>query len=419
MPAGNLPLSGKRLWDSLLQMALIGATAKGGCDRQTLTDLDAEGRALLQNWGEACGLTLSVDRLGNMVFRREGRDPTRPPVAIGSHLDTQPTGGKFDGVLGVLAGLEIMRALHEAGAETEAPLLLINWTNEEGARFSPPMMGSGAAMGIFSEAEVLAKTAADGAVFGDELRRIGWQGTADPADLQGIGAYLELHIEQGKLLEDGGFDIGIVTHALGQSWFEVTVEGEAAHGGSAMAGRRDALMAAAPLLAAVEAIALAAVSPAGEAGRGTVGCVEIHPASRNVAPGRVWFSVDMRHGDPAQLDWMGRELVARAAAIAATRHVSATVAPFWHSPLTPFDPILVQRARTAATRKNLRWRDLPTGIGHDAVYLARRVPTVMLFTPCHGGISHNEAESITPEWATAGLRVLADAALDTAGLVGG
>ncbi len=418
MPAGNLPLSGARLWDSLMDMARIGATAKGGCNRQTLTNLDAEGRALLQRWAEACGLAMSVDRLGNMAFRREGRDATRAPVAIGSHLDTQPTGGRFDGVLGVLAGLEIMRALHEAGAETEAPLLLINWTNEEGARFSPPMLGSGAAMEIFTEAEVLAKTAADGAVFGDELRRIGWQGTADPAALQNLGVYLELHIEQGRLLEDGGFDIGIVTHALGQSWFEVTVEGEESHGGSAMAGRRDALMAAAPLLAAVEEIALAAVSPAGEAGRGTVGCVEIHPASRNVAPGRVWFSVDMRHGDPARLEWMGRELAARAAAIAAARHVSAVVTPFWHSPLTPFDAALAQRARDAATARGLRWRDIPTGIGHDAVYLARRVPTVMLFTPCHGGISHNEAESITQDWATAGLRVLADAVLETAGLIG-
>lgn len=414
---GNIPLSGARLWESLMEMARIGATPKGGCNRQTLTDLDAEGRALLRRWGEACGLTLTVDRLGNMVFRREGRDPARAPVAIGSHLDTQPTGGKFDGVLGVLAGLEVMRALHEAGAETEAPLLLVNWTNEEGARFSPPMMGSGAAMGIFTEAEVLAKRAQDGAVFGEELRRIGWQGEADPTALQQVGAYLELHIEQGKLLEDGGFDLGVVTHALAQSWFEVTVEGEEAHGGSPMAGRRDALMAALPLMAAVEEIALATVSAAGEPGRGTVGVVEVHPSSRNVAPGRVWFTVDFRHGDPDCLARMGEALAARAAEVAAARKVQAAVAPFWHSPLTPFDAALVQRCREAAAARGYRWRDIPTGIGHDAVYMARKVPTVMVFTPCHGGISHNEAESITPEWAEAGLRVLADAALATAGLV--
>ncbi len=418
-PGRNLPLSGERLWASLMEMARIGALPNGGCDRQALTDKDGEGRRLLRRWGEEIGLALSVDRLGNMVFRREGRDPSRPPVAVGSHLDTQPTGGKFDGALGVLAGLEIMRALHEAGAETEAPLLLVNWTNEEGARFAPPMMGSGAAMGILPEAEILAKKAGDGAVFGEELRRIGWAGEADPAELRDIGAYLELHIEQGPVLEDEGFDVGVATHALAQSWYEVTVEGAESHGGSRMAGRRDALMAAAALVAAVEEIALAALGADGEAGRGTVGQLDVHPGSRNVSPGRVRFSVDMRHGDPERLEWMGRELASRAAAVAARRKVSVEVAPFWHSPPTPFDAVLAQRARTAAAARGLRARDIPTGIGHDAVYVARRVPAVMVFTPCHGGISHNEAESITPEWATAGLRVLADAALATAGLVRG
>jgi N-carbamoyl-L-amino-acid hydrolase len=413
----NLPLSGERLWASLMEMARVGALPNGGCDRQALTDKDGEARRLLRRWCEEIGLALSVDRLGNMAFRREGRDQSRPPVAIGSHLDTQPTGGKFDGALGVLAGLEIMRALHEAGAETEAPLLLVNWTNEEGARFAPPMMGSGAAMGILPEAEILAKRAGDGAMFGDELRRIGWAGEADPASLRDIGAYLELHIEQGPVLEDEGFDVGVVTHALAQSWFEVAVQGAESHGGSRMAGRRDALMAAAPLLSAVEEIALAARGADGEVGRGTVGQLDVHPGSRNVSPGRVRFSVDMRHGDPAQLEWMGRELASRAAATASRRGVSIEVAPFWHSPPTPFDAALAQRARDAAAARGLRWRDIPTGIGHDAVYVARRVPAVMVFAPCHGGISHNEAESITPEWATAGLQVLADAALATAGLV--
>lgn len=417
MSQTNLPLSGARLWDSLMEMAKIGGTPKGGCNRQTLTDVDAEGRALFRKWGEAVGLTLTVDRLGNMIFRREGRNPSLPPVAIGSHLDTQPTGGKYDGVLGVLAGLEIMRALHEAGAETEAPLLLINWTNEEGSRFSPPMMGSGAAMGIFTEAEVLEKTSFDGAVFGEELKRIGWQGAADPADLQKVGHYLELHIEQGKLLEDGGFDVGVVTQALGQTWFEVVVEGEEAHGGSPMAGRRDAMMAAAPLIAAVEQIALSTVSASGEPGRGTVGVVDIYPASRNIAPSRVFFTIDTRHGDPDCLAEMEGKLRARAEELALARGVKITVEKFWHSPHTPFDPALVQRARDSATARGLKWRDIPTGIGHDAVYMARKVPTVMVFTPCHGGLSHNEAESITPEWATAGLQVLADAALATAGLV--
>ncbi len=415
MSGANLPLSGARLWDSLMEIARIGGTAKGGCNRQTLTDLDAEGRDLFRRWGEAVGLSLSVDRVGNMVFTRPGRDPSRKAVAIGSHLDTQPTGGKFDGILGVLAGLELMRALHEAGVETEAPLVLINWTNEEGARFSPPMMGSGAAMGIFPEAEVLAKRDAAGAVFGEELARIGWQGDADPAAMRGLGAYFELHIEQGKVLEDEGLDLGVVTHALAQSWYEVTVLGEDAHGGSRMAGRKDALMAAAQLISAVEEIALAAVSPTGEVGRGTVGVVDVQPSSRNVAPGRVWFSIDTRHGDPERLAWMGAQIKARAAAIAAARGVAVEVVDFWHSPMTPFDAGLAEHLRTAAQGRGYRFRDMPTAIGHDAVYVARHVPSVMLFCPCHGGVSHNEAESITPEWAEAGMLVLADAVLAAAG----
>ncbi len=414
MTGRNLPLSGARLWDSLMEMARIGGTAKGGCNRQALTDLDAQGRELLRRWGEAVGLTLAVDRVGNMVFTRPGRDPARKAVAIGSHLDTQPTGGKFDGILGVLAGLELMRALHEAGASTEAPLVLINWTNEEGARFSPPMMGSGAAMGIFPEAEVLAKRDAAGLVFGAELARIGWQGSADPAGLRGLGAYFELHIEQGRVLEDEGLDLGVVTHALAQSWYEVTVTGEDAHGGSLMAGRRDAMMAAAPLIAAVEEIALAAAAPSGERGRGTVGVVDVQPSSRNVAPGRVWFSIDTRHGDPERLAWMGAQIKARAAEIAARRGVSIEVLDFWHSPMTSFAPALSEHLRVAARGRGYRFRDMPTAIGHDAVYVARLVPSVMLFCPCHGGLSHNEAESITPEWAQAGMLVLADAVLAAA-----
>jgi N-carbamoyl-L-amino-acid hydrolase len=410
----NIPLSGTRLWDSLMEIAKIGGTAKGGCNRQTLTDLDSQGRALFQKWGESAGLTLSVDRVGNMIFHRPGKDPSRKPIAIGSHLDTQPTGGKFDGILGVLAGLELMRALHEAGAETEAPLLLINWTNEEGARFSPPMMGSGVAMGLFTEAEVLAKQDADGKRFGDELLRIGWQGTADPTALQNVGAYFELHIEQGPQLENEGLDLGVVTHALGQTWYEVTVEGAESHGGSLMAGRRDAMMGAAKLISDVEDIALTAISPTGEPGRGTVGCVTVYPSSRNVAPSRVWFSIDTRHGDPDQLTWMGQELRNRAAEIAEARNLAIEVTEFWHAPLTPFAPDLAQHLRSAAKSRGYTFKDMPTGIGHDAVYMARKVPTVMLFCPCHGGVSHNESESITQHWATAGMTVLADAVMAAA-----
>ena len=410
----NLPLSGARLWDSLMEMARIGATAKGGCNRQALTELDREGRALLARWAADAGCTLAVDVFGNMILRREGSDARRKPIAFGSHLDTQPTGGKFDGVLGVLAGLEIMRALHESGTRTAAPLLLVNWTNEEGARFSPPMMGSGAAMGIFTTAQVLDTRDAEGTRFGDALDAIGARGTTPPDWVRGCAAYLELHIEQGKLLEDGGHDLGVVTHALAQRWYEVTITGEEAHGGSPMAGRRDAMMGAAPLIAALERIALETRAPDGEPGRATVGQLRIHPSSRNVAPGEVWFSVDTRHADLAALDAMGAALREEAARIATARGLSIAVTDFWFSPPTPFDATLIARCEAAATARGLRWRRIPTGIGHDAVYVARGVPTVMLFTPCHGGVSHNEAESITPAWAEAGLKVLADAVIATA-----
>lgn len=405
----NLPVSGARLWASLMEMARIGGTPKGGCNRQTLTELDGAGRALLQRWAEEVGCTLTTDRVGNMALRREGRDPTRPAVAMGSHLDTQPTGGKYDGVLGVLAGLEVLRALHEARIETEAPIVLVNWTNEEGARFSPPMMGSGVAMGLFTEEEVLAKQDPAGAVFGEELRRIGWQGEADPAGLQSLGAYFELHIEQGPLLERQGIPVGVVDRALAQAWFDVTVTGEDFHAGGAMPPRRDALVAASLLVQAVEEIAIA------EGGRGTVGRLTLQPDSRNVVPSQVWFSVDYRHGDEAALARMGAALRARAAEISAARKVTAEVADFWYCPLTPFDPKLVAALETAARGRGLNYQVMPTGIGHDAVYVARRVPTAMIFVPCEGGISHNEAESITPAWAEAGLVVLADAVLATAG----
>ncbi len=415
--SSNLPLSADRLWADLMAMAKIGALSKGGCNRQTLTDLDAQGRALLQRWGEAIGLTTTVDRLGNMVLRREGTDPTRAPVAIGSHLDTQPSGGKFDGVLGVLTGLEILRALHESGTETAAPIVLINWTNEEGARFSPPMMGSGAAMGILDEAAVMATRDPEGAVFGEELRRIGWQGSADPAELQKLGAYFEIHIEQGPVLEREGIAVGIVTHALAQAWYEVTVTGEEAHGGSTMTGRRDALVAAAELIVAVERIALDHQAPDGERGRGTVGQLTIQPYSRNVVPSKVWFSVDMRHGHAPSLAGMGAALRDQAAVVAAARGVEIAVTPFWDSPPTPFDPALVAHLEAAAQARGHSYRKMPTGIGHDAVYVARKVPTVMLFTPCEGGISHNEAENITLDWARAGLEVMADAVVAAAGPV--
>jgi len=405
----NLPVSGTRLWDSLMEMARLGATPKGGCNRQSLTDADGEGRRLLARWAEGLGLALTVDRVGNMVFRREGEDPSLPPIAIGSHLDTQPTGGKFDGVLGVLAGLEVLRAMGEAGVRTKAPLLLVNWTNEEGARFSPPMMGSGVAVGVFTEEEILAKRDRDGCVFGEELARIGWRGEADPAWARALGGYFELHIEQGPVLEAEGKLVGVATGASGQAWFEVTVEGAEAHGGNPMAMRRDALVAAARMVEAIEGLALETE------GVGTVGRLEVSPASRNVVPGRVWFTVDLRNASAERLARQVALLHDRLGAVAAARGVAVRIDPFWTAPETPFDTRLVGLVRSAAEARGYPWREMPTPIGHDAVYLARAVPTAMIFVPCHGGLSHNEAESIAPEWAEAGTRVLADAVLAAAG----
>ena len=406
----SVVIDGRRLWDSLMAMAAIGATPAGGCNRQALTDMDAEGRRQLAAWGAELGLSLSVDRLGNMMLTRAGTDPSRAVVAMGSHLDTQPTGGRFDGVLGVLAGLEVMRTLHAAGIATRAPLALVNWTNEEGARFAPPMMGSGAAMGLFTEAEILDRTAIDGARFGDELSRIGWQGTADPAAMQRMGAYLELHIEQGPVLERENLTIGVVTGSAAQQWYDVEVTGAEAHAGAPMQGRRDTLMAAAAMMNAAEAIVL---ERGGEA-RCSVGRIIPSPGSRNVVPGKTWFSLDLREADAAPLTALCERVGRRLAAIAAERGVQVTLTPFWDFPRTPFDAALVGHVREAARARGYANRDMATAIGHDAVYVARRLPTAMIFVPCHGGISHNEAESITPEWASAGCQVLADAALAAA-----
>lgn len=407
----SVSINADRLWDSLMAMARIGATPAGGCNRQALTDEDSLGRRQLAAWGAELGLALTVDRLGNMMLLRPGTEPARKTVAMGSHLDTQPTGGKFDGVLGVLAALEVMRTLHEQGIATGAPLALLNWTNEEGARFAPPMMGSGAAMGLFTEAEILGRTAIDGARFGDELCRIGWQGTADPAMHQQLGGYLELHIEQGPVLERESLTIGVVTGSAAQQWYDIEVTGAEAHAGAPMQGRRDTLMAAAAMMNAAEAIVLAR---GGEA-RCSVGRIVPSPGSRNVVPGKTWFSLDLREEDAAPLATLCEAVGARLHEIAKARGVEVSITPFWDFPRTPFDALLVGHVRDAAKARGLPARDMATAIGHDAVYVARRVPTAMIFVPCHGGISHNEAESITPAWAAAGCQVLADAALTAAG----
>jgi N-carbamoyl-L-amino-acid hydrolase len=375
-----------------------------------LSDLDRQGRDLFVRWCEAAGCTVTVDRVGNIFARRPGRDLQAPAVMTGSHLDTQPTGGRFDGVYGVLAGLEVLRTLNDRGVETQAPVEVAVWTNEEGSRFSPAMMGSGVYAGVFDEAEVMAKRDIDGRSFGEELRRIGYAGRAVPGK-RGVAAYFEAHIEQGPILEAEGKTIGVVTAAQGQRWYEITVTGQEAHAGpTPMRRRKDALVGAARMIEAVNRIGLAH-----ELACATVGFVQVAPNSRNTIPGRVFFTVDFRHPEDATLTAMDLELRAACSAAAAAGELTVAVKEFWYFPPTPFAPALVEAVRGGAARLGLPHRDIISGAGHDAVYMARVAPTAMIFVPCEGGISHNEIENAKPADLEAGCNVLLHAILAAAG----
>jgi N-carbamoyl-L-amino-acid hydrolase len=404
----NLKVDGDRLWTSLMEMARIGATEKGGNCRLALSDLDAEGRRLFIAWCEAAGCTMTVDGVGNIFARRPGRNPRLAPVMTGSHLDTQPTGGRFDGVFGVLAGLEVVRTLNDLGYETEAPVEIAVWTNEEGARFSPAMMGSGVFAGVFPMEEILRKPDNFGsATFGEELRRIGFAGPA-PVGGREVKAYFEAHIEQGPILEDEAKTIGVVTGAQGQRWYEVTVTGQEAHAGpTPMPKRRDALVGAARMIDAVNRIGHDHAPLA----CATVGSIQATPNSRNTIPGRVFFTVDFRHPEDATLSAMDRELKEACREIAARSSVEVEVADFWYFPPTPFAERLVAGVREAAAAQGFSHRDIVSGAGHDAVYLARVAPTAMIFVPCKDGISHNEVEDAKKEDIEAGCTVLLNAIL--------
>jgi len=408
--AANLRIDGSRLWDSLMEMAKIGATPKGGVCRLALSDLDRQGRDLFISWCKAAGCTVSVDRVGNIFARRPGRDPAKPAIMTGSHLDTQPTGGKFDGIFGVLAGLEVLRTLNDRGVTTEAPIELAVWTNEEGSRFSPAMMGSGVYAGVFPEAEVMAKRDVDGKSFGDELRRIGYAGADAPGERK-VAAYYEAHIEQGPILEAEGKTIGVVTAAQGQRWYEITVTGQEAHAGpTPMRRRKDALVGAARMVEVVNRIGHA--HPLACA---TVGFMQVSPNSRNTIPGRVFFTVDFRHPEDATLTAMDRTLRADCGKIAADAGLAVEIKEFWYFPPTPFAAPLVEAVRGGAQRLGYSHMDIVSGAGHDAVYMARVAPTAMIFVPCEDGISHNEVENAKPADLEAGCNVLLHAILAAAG----
>ena len=401
----NQRIDATRLWDSLMDMARIGATPKGGVKRLTLTDVDRQGRDRFRADCKAAGLAVRVDAMGNMFARRAGRDPDRLPVLFGSHLDSQPTGGKFDGALGVMAGLEVMRSLDDLGIVTESPVELINWTDEEGSRFGHSLMGSGVWAGVYALARMKALPDLDGVTVGAALDAIGYAGP-EPAAPFPADSYFELHIEQGPILEAESRQIGIVTGAQAQVWYDAVVTGRDSHAGTTPpAARRDALVAAAQIIGLVDRMMRAR----GENGRGTVGRLNVSPNSCNVIPGEVRFSVEFRHPDEAEVERLAAEFPREAGEIARAGSVALELTELFRIPAQPFDPGCVDLVRQAARRLGLSAREIVSGAGHDAVYVARHVPTAMIFTPCKDGLSHNEAESILPEEAAAGCQVLFEA----------
>jgi beta-ureidopropionase / N-carbamoyl-L-amino-acid hydrolase len=404
----NLQIDARRLWDSLMETAQIGGTPKGGICRLTLTDLDRQVRDWFKTQCEALGCTVAVDEVGNMFARRPGRNSALAPIAMGSHLDTQPTGGKFDGALGVLAALEAMRTLHDLGYETNAPVEIVNWTNEEGARFAPAMLASGVFAGIFTPDYAWSREDRDGKTFGGELERIGYKG-GEKAGARKFSAMFELHIEQGPILEDEGRIVGVVQGVQGIRWYEVTITGQAAHTGTTpMALRQNALIGAARMIDRIDAIARGHAPHA----VGTVGLIENKPNSRNVIPGEVFFTVDFRHPEEKILDAMEAQFRAALDDILRPLKLTCEETRIWTSPPVKFAPVLVDCVRIGAEKAGYTWRDMISGAGHDAAYVARVAPTTMIFVPCRGGISHNEAESTSFDECAAGAQVLLNAVLE-------
>jgi N-carbamoyl-L-amino-acid hydrolase len=406
----NIAVNETRLWDSLMEMAKIGATPKGGCARLALTDLDREGRDLFVRWCRDAGCSITVDRMGNIFARRPGRNDSLPPVVTGSHLDTQPTGGKFDGVYGVLAGLEVIRTLNDHGFETEAPLEVSVWTNEEGSRFAPAMVSSGVFAGVFTEDYGHSRQDLDGASLGGELQRIGYLGDT-PVGGRPFKAFFEAHIEQGPILEAQGKTIGVVQGIQGMRWFEVTLTGSESHAGTTpMNRRKDAMLGCARLVDRINKIALdhtPAVS--------TVGLVKVGPNSRNTIPGSVFFTVDLRHPQEETLLVMQSEFQTALSAVCEPLGLAYDCREIWHSPAAHFDKACIDAVRTAAQQAGYAHMDIVSGAGHDAGYINRVAPTAMIFVPCADGISHNEIEAATPADLAAGCNVLLRAMLAQAG----
>ncbi|MDX5594244.1 Zn-dependent hydrolase [Pseudovibrio sp. SPO723] len=412
-PGSNHRIDADRLWDSLMAMAKIGPGVRGGCNRQTLTDEDAEGRRLFTKWCEEAGMTMAIDSMGNMFARLEGTNPDLEPVMIGSHLDTQPTGGKYDGVLGVLAGLEVVRSMRDQGIKTERSIEVVNWTNEEGTRFAPAMLASGVFAGVHSQEWAYDREDAEGKKFGDELKRIGYVGE-EPVGQRKLHAMFELHIEQGPILEAEQKDIGVVTHGQGLWWLEVTLTGKDSHTGSTPMGmRKNAGLGMARITELVHQIAMENQPEA----VGAIGHCDVYPNSRNVIPGKVVFTIDFRSPHQNVLDGMKAKLEAEAPKIAAELGLGIEIAVVGHFDPVTFDPTCVSKVREAAERLGYSHQNIISGAGHDACWINRLAPTAMIMCPCVDGLSHNEDEEITKDWAKAGADVLYHAVLETAGIV--
>ena len=412
-PGENLRINGDRLWDSIHEMAKIGPGVAGGNNRQPLPDADGEGRHLFKRWCEEAGLTVGVDQMGTMFARREGTDPDALPVYVGSHLDTQPTGGRYDGVLGVLGGLEVVRSLNDLGIKTKHPIVVTNWTNEEGTRFAPAMLASGVFAGVIEQDFAYDRRDKDGKRFGDELERIGWKGD-EPVGQRKMKAFFELHIEQGPILEAEGKDIGVVTHGQGLRWIECTITGKESHTGSTpMKMRRNAGRGLAQITELVHEIAMKHQPNA----VGAIGQIDVYPNSRNIIPGKVVFTIDFRSHILETLEAMVAELQEKAPGICEALGVSFESNIVGQFDPPAFDENCVKAVRDAAERLGYSHRDIVSGAGHDACWINRVAPTAMVMCPCVDGLSHNEAEDISKEWARAGADVLFHAVVETAEIV--
>ena len=396
-----------------MEMAKIGPGIAGGNNRQALTNEDAEARALWQNWCKEAGLSMGVDQMGTMFARREGVVQDALPVYVGSHLDTQPTGGKYDGVLGVLAGLEIIQTLNEEGIKTKHPIVVVNFTNEEGTRFPPAMVASGVFAGVHSLEWAYSREDSEGKKFGDELQRINWIGDED-VGARKMKAFFELHIEQGPILELEGKEIGVVTHGQGLNWLEIKLTGKESHTGSTpMPMRINAGLGMARITQLVDEIAHQYEPNA----VGAIGQCDIYPNSRNIIPGKAVFTVDFRHPEKSIISSMERDLRMGAKKIAEEIGLDLEIESVGGFDPVTFDPDCVATVRVAAEKLGYEHRDLVSGAGHDACWINKVAPTAMVMCPCVGGLSHNEAEEISQKWASAGADVLLHAVLESAEIV--